>query len=207
MVTMGTTTAGRPRAFDEGEVLDRAVSLFWRRGYRTTTTRDLEAALGIRQSSLYNTFGSKRALFSAALDRYESMTSASLLEPLETSAEGLGALHRFFDDLALWVTADGRGGCMIINLMAEDGGESGEIAARTAAYRARVRASLTAALRRAGALGETSATPVETRADLLFGSVLGINIAARGGAASGELQALLAAAHYVVDSWRTEATT
>lgn len=207
MVTMGTTTAGRPRAFDEGEVLDRAVSLFWRRGYRTTTTRDLEAALGIRQSSLYNAFGSKHGLFSAALDRYESMTSSTLLEPLEASAEGLAAIHRFFDDLALWVSADGRGGCMIINLMAEDGGESGEIAARTAAYRARVRASLAYALRRAGALDETLATAIETRADLLFGSVLGINIAARGGAASDELGALVAATHYLVDSWRTEPTT
>jgi AcrR family transcriptional regulator len=204
---MGTTTAGRPRTFDEGEVLDRAVSLFWRRGYRTTTTRHLEAALQIRQSSLYNAFGSKRALFSAALDRYESMTAATLLEPLETSAEGLGSIHRFFDDLASWVTADGRGGCMIINLMAEDGAESDEITARTAAYRARVRASLTIALRRASALNETSATALETRADVLFGSVLGINIAARGGAAADELHALLAATHYLVDSWRTEATT
>src|SRR5918995_2592366 len=119
------TTAGRPRAFDAGTVLDRAVDLFWKRGYRTTTTRDLEAVLGLSQSSLYNAFGSKHGLFMAALDRYENMTATALLEPLENSYSGLDAIDRFFVALGEWVTNDGRGGGRVMQLLAQGGGGCG----------------------------------------------------------------------------------
>ena len=197
------TTAGRPRSFDEGAVLDRAVDLFWRQGFRTTTTRDLETSLGLSQSSLYNAFGSKRGLFVAALDRYEQMTVASLIEPLESCATGLDALHQFLAALAEWVTGNGRGGCMLINVMAEDGGESTEITTRTAAYRQRVRDALRDALSLAADRGEMAPEAIDLQADLLFAGVLGINIAARGGSAPEEIGRLLAAAHHAIDSWRT----
>ncbi len=118
VLSIEMTTTGRPRTFDEADVLDRAVELFWISGYRNTTTRELETALGISQSSIYNAFGSKQGLMAAALDRYESMTATALLEPLESGEHGLDAIATFFDSLAQWVTGDGRGGCMIINLMA-----------------------------------------------------------------------------------------
>ena len=183
-------------------MLDDAVDLFWKRGFRTTTTRDLEAALGLSQSSLYNAFGSKQGLFTAALDRYEGMTGAALLEPLESAGGGLGAIDRFFDALAGWVTGDGRGGCMIINLMAEDGGESDDITVRTTAYRRRVRDALRDALIRAAAAGETTDEAIELRADLLYGEVLGMNIAARGGSSDADIDRLAAAAHHLIATWR-----
>ena len=200
--TVMTITSGRPRGFDEAEVLDRAVDLFWRSGYRNTTTRDLEAALGISQSSLYNAFGSKQGLMQAALDRYESMTTTALLEPLEQAEHGLDAIGSFFDSLTRWVSGAGRRGCMIINLMAEEGGKDSMVNQRTTAYRNRVRNALHDALRRAVAADEATPGYVELRADLLFGEVLGINIAARGGAATDEVNRLVAGAHHLIDSWR-----
>lgn len=197
------TTAGRPRAFDAGTVLDRAVDLFWKRGYRTTTTRDLEAALGLSQSSLYNAFGSKHGLFMAALDRYENMTATALIEPLENSRSGLDAIDRFLVALDEWVTSDGRGGCMIINLMAEDGDDSDFILFRTSSYRRRVRNALRGALRRAADLRETSHEAIDVRADLLFAAVLGLNIAARGGSLRAEVGQLAEAARHLVRSWRS----
>jgi len=196
------TSTGRPRSFDESDVLDRAVDLFWRSGYRGTTTRQLEAALGISQSSLYNAFGSKQGLMTAALDRYESMTAAVLLEPLESNVHGLDAISAFFDSLAEWVAGDGRGGCMIINLMADDGGDPAT-RQRTTAYRSRVRSALRNALQRGIDQKEAAPGHEEVRTDLLFGEVLGINIAARGGAASDEVERLVAGAHHLIDSWRT----
>ena len=130
---------GRPRSFDETAVLDRAVDLFWRSGYRNTTTRTLERELGVSQSSLYNAFGSKQGLMTAALDQYEIMTGVALLDPLQSTEDGLLAIERFFDALLDWVTGEGRGGCMIINLMAEEGAADPAVTARTASYRARVR--------------------------------------------------------------------
>jgi len=191
-----TTTAGRPRSFEHQEVLDRALEVFWRNGYRSTTTRELETELRLSQSSIYNAFGSKHGLLLAALTRYEDRITAELLVPLEEAPSGLDGIDRFFDALAWWVTHDGKRGCMIINLMAEDAGESAEITERTRAYRFRVRDALENALARDG-IAEAAA-----RADLLYGMVLGLNISARGGGLADEVRRLIASAHSVVDTWR-----
>ncbi|MDH3705515.1 MAG: TetR/AcrR family transcriptional regulator, partial [Acidimicrobiia bacterium] len=66
-----TRSVGRPRTFDEEQVLDRALEVFWQRGYQGATARVLEAELDITQSSIFNAFGSKRNLLGLALDGYE----------------------------------------------------------------------------------------------------------------------------------------
>lgn len=91
---------------------------------------------------------------------------------------------------------------MIINLMAEEGGKDSTVNERTTAYRNRVRNALHDALRTAVDADEATPGHVELRADLLFGEVLGINIAARGGAATDEVNRLVAGAHHLIDSWR-----
>lgn len=198
-------TGGRPRSFEADKVLDDALELFWRNGYRATTMRELESAFGLSQSSLYNAFGSKADLLTAALDRYEARIDAQLVRPLEDSGGGLDAIDKFFTALGGWVTGNGRRGCMIINLMAEDGGVDEKITARTRRYRHRVRRALFDALSRAGDHGEATPGDVEARADLLFGVVLGLNIAARGGAAPREIHAITAGARHQVAQWRRAA--
>jgi AcrR family transcriptional regulator len=63
-------TIGRPRAFNMDEALDRALEVFWRKGYEGATICDLTAAMGINPPSLYAAFGNKEGLFRKALDRY-----------------------------------------------------------------------------------------------------------------------------------------
>jgi TetR/AcrR family transcriptional regulator, transcriptional repressor for nem operon len=60
----------RPREFDEERAVDAAMRAFWANGYEATSTEDLCAATGMRRSSIYNAFTSKRALFETALARY-----------------------------------------------------------------------------------------------------------------------------------------
>lgn len=195
------SSGGRPRAFDVDVVLDEALELFWRKGFRSTTTRDLEAQLGLSQSSLYNTFGSKQELMTAALDRYEDRITGELIEPLESSEHGLAAIDTFFSQLGHWVTHEGQRGCMLVNLMAEDGGETDEIRDRTRRYRNRVRKAIRSALRRAVKSGETADEAIDMRVESLMGMVLALNVAARGGAASSEMTRLIGGARYQVKSW------
>lgn len=61
---------GRPRDFDLDRATDRAVRVFWTRGYAATSVRDLCAALDLNSGSFYAAFGSKEACFRAALARY-----------------------------------------------------------------------------------------------------------------------------------------
>jgi AcrR family transcriptional regulator len=63
--------AGRPRSFDTGNALDRAVDVFWRKGYEGASLSDLTRAMGINRPSLYAAFGDKEQLFRKVLDRYD----------------------------------------------------------------------------------------------------------------------------------------
>lgn len=195
---------GRPREFEQQAVLDAALELFWKQGYRTTATRELESALGLSQSSIYNAFGSKQKLLEAALDRYEALTNEAILRPLETSTDGLAAIDKFFVDLCHWVTHDGRRGCMLINMMAEDGGETDTITQRSRAYRKRVRDALSKCLAQAREHGESRDIDSDACAELLLGLILGFNIAARGGASDSELTTLRDAVRAQIRSWRIE---
>src|SRR5436190_19772422 len=68
--------AGRPRAFDTEKALDKALQVFWRKGYEGTSLSDLTKAMRINRPSLYAAFGNKEALFRKALDRYSQGPSA-----------------------------------------------------------------------------------------------------------------------------------
>ena len=63
---------GRPRSFDPDKALDRALRVFWRKGYEGASLSDLTKAMGINRPSLYAAFGDKEALFRKVLDRYTS---------------------------------------------------------------------------------------------------------------------------------------
>jgi AcrR family transcriptional regulator len=67
---------GRPRAFDADQALDRALQVFWRKGYEGATLCDLTKAMGINPPSLYAAFGNKEGLFRKALDRYWRLRTA-----------------------------------------------------------------------------------------------------------------------------------
>jgi TetR/AcrR family transcriptional regulator, transcriptional repressor for nem operon len=68
------------RRFDEQDIIDHAMELFWTRGYEATSVADLTAELGVHPGSLYRTFGDKHALFLRALARYRE-TQARALAP------------------------------------------------------------------------------------------------------------------------------
>ena len=73
---------GRPRAFDMDQALNRALDVFWRKGYEGASICDLTAAMGINPPSLYAAFGNKEGLFRQALDRYAATHDVFLQEAL-----------------------------------------------------------------------------------------------------------------------------
>lgn len=200
MQTSGVSQAGRPRQFELDDVLSQALDLFWRKGYRNTTTRDLEAKLGITQSSLYHAFGSKAGLLDAVLDRYQSTVNESLLRPLRHNSDGRSALETFFRDIGAWMAEDGRG-CLMVNLMADEAPTNTAVAARTKAHRVRVRAALRVAVDRT--CPTAGSDVVEHRTSLLLATTLGLNIAARAGASPAELGRIVTGIEAEIRSWTT----
>ena len=80
-----STALGRPREFDIDEALERAMQVFWARGYDGTSLTDLTSAMGITKSSMYAAFGNKEQLFRKAVQRYAegpaSYVTRALREP------------------------------------------------------------------------------------------------------------------------------
>jgi AcrR family transcriptional regulator len=74
---------GRPREFDVDEALDRALRVFWQRGYEGAALADLTAAMGINRPSLYAAFGNKESLFRKALDRYTERQAVHVRDALD----------------------------------------------------------------------------------------------------------------------------
>src|SRR5271156_2850321 len=86
---------GRPRGFDAEKVLDRALKVFWRKGYEGASLPDLTGAMGVNRPSLYAAFGNKEALFRKVIDRYASGPAAYVGEALEEPT-ARGVVERLF---------------------------------------------------------------------------------------------------------------
>jgi AcrR family transcriptional regulator len=84
---------GRPRAFDEAEVVRAAVVLFGGRAYDGVSVDDLVSHLGVHRNSLYKTFGSKRGLYLAALRRHLDDDVRPLTEALAVAPDVATAIR------------------------------------------------------------------------------------------------------------------
>src|ERR1700721_1534336 len=106
---------GRPRAFDRDAALHRAIELFWRQGYESTSISDLTSARGITAPSLYAAFGDKERLYLEAVELYKSdLGNSGRILAAETTARG--AIERLLAASAIELTntKDHPPGCMVV---------------------------------------------------------------------------------------------
>jgi len=107
------TRRGRPREFDEAEVLAQARNAFWRAGYQATSLDDLSEATGLKRPSLYGAFGDKADLYLAALSGYREgnlVVARRLLTEASTLRAGLEAVYA----AALNIYLRNNQGCFIL---------------------------------------------------------------------------------------------
>lgn len=115
--TQAKPARGRPRGFCEEQALDKALHLFWQRGYESTSLDDLTDAMGISRSSFYGCFGTKHALLLRALRQYAERGIAGLRQIRDASPDPQSALRAM---LAAVADVDGgQRGCMMTNCITE----------------------------------------------------------------------------------------
>ncbi|MEP3276646.1 MAG: TetR/AcrR family transcriptional regulator [Stappiaceae bacterium] len=106
--------------FDLDEATDKAISVFWKKGYEATSMSDLIDGMGINKGSLYNAFGSKKALFDRALLRYDQKNRLRALAQLSQMPDGREAIVTLFDGLVAETQEDTENrGCMLVNTALE----------------------------------------------------------------------------------------
>jgi TetR/AcrR family transcriptional repressor of nem operon len=171
---------GRPKEFERDVVLDRAMKVFWSKGYEATSIQHLVDRMGIQRGSLYDTFGDKRALFFAAIERYDSLVTSKLLATLEEGS-GKAAIRRFFE-LKVEVSVE-RGrprGCLVTNSAAELASRDRGANTRVGAALRKIEAGFHRAVVRAQKAGEIDrARNARALARYLTSSAQGLSVMAK----------------------------
>ncbi len=110
----------RPRKFDETQVIENVVSVFWDKGYEATTMQDLVKASGLLKGSLYGAFGDKQALYLTALKHYNRTRIQVSIDMLGGEGSARQKIARLFDNV-IEATKSGQhaGGCLLCNASLE----------------------------------------------------------------------------------------
>lgn len=104
------------KSFDEDDVVGKAMTVFWQKGYDSTSLADLISSTGITRGSLYNAFGGKEPLFVLALQKYDTDHRRAWLAELEAIDDPARAIALLFDHLVADTVQDaGQKGCFLVN--------------------------------------------------------------------------------------------
>ena len=176
----------RPRAFDLDEALEKAQAVFWERGYASTTTADLAAAMGIQKGSLFHAFGDKRSLFIQALTRYLDRGTQGLSDRLDGAEDPLLALQGWVEEKAArCATPEGRMGCFGVNSSIGLAARDPELAQVMADYWGKVWTLCTQAIQTAQEKGWVREDQeARSLAHLVMIHLAGMNVIARQGLAT-----------------------
>jgi TetR/AcrR family transcriptional regulator, transcriptional repressor for nem operon len=110
----------RVKEFDEKETLTKALEIFWSKGYNGTSMQDLIDGLGISRSSLYDTYGDKRALFLSVLEYYRKTQSEAMISMIEQSTDIVQSLREMLYQTLTSCPADKvKNGCILVNTAVE----------------------------------------------------------------------------------------
>ncbi|GAB3568874.1 TetR/AcrR family transcriptional regulator [Amycolatopsis endophytica] len=186
---------GRPRGFDADEALERAMLVFWERGYEGASLTDLTGAMGITRTSMYAAFGNKEELFRKAVQRYAEGPGAYVARALGEPTARQVARALLAGSVCATTGADRPAGCLVVqgSLAA---GESGRPARdELAGWREVACAHLRDRFRRAVEEGDL---PADSDPAVLARYVMtvahGIAVQAAGGAGRAELELVAGAA-------------
>lgn len=186
---------GRPRQFDRDEALQKAMSLFWRYGYESTSLAQLKLAMGgISAASLYAAFGSKESLYKEAVNLYLATSGGEVREAL--SNPDLDPIEAITLALRSAVKEQAGGshprGCMVVLSATNCSPENEHIQEAMEKERKRTRLAFRHCLQRGIEVG---AFHPETDTDSLsafFSTILnGISIQARDGFTQTELNKVI----------------
>lgn len=110
----------RQKEFNPADAIEKAMQVFWHKGYGATSMEDLLTAMNLNRGSLYDTFGDKRQLFMKVIDRYCTTFVGSNFSLLDQPSPALQTLRRFIRGMIEGGLADPqRRGCLIANTIME----------------------------------------------------------------------------------------
>lgn len=112
--------AGRPKIFDEQEVISKASQIFWEKGYEAASAEELLKAMGIGKGSFYLFFkGGKKELYEKSLHQFAANLLSRLRREIAESENPFEYLKSFFLELSNSAVIDKAKGCFMGNALVE----------------------------------------------------------------------------------------
>lgn len=169
----------RPREFDEQQVIEKLMTVFWEQGYESTTMQDLVAASGLLKGSLYGAFGDKQAIYLAALEHYNRTRIHAQIEILNGEGSVRQKVARLFDNV-IETTRRGlyAGGCLLCNASLEKAVSDPPVKNEVKTTIRRLKVAIVDALKREGVNEDRAAS----LAAFIVSAYFGTRILAKGGA-------------------------
>ncbi len=171
----------RFREFDEEVALQKALELFWERGYQASSLTDLLSATGLSRSSFYEAFGTKRDLLLAALSHYVDSAMCGLAAPLFQADASRLEIEAFVGNMIRQgLGKNAQRGCLVNNIMVELASHDEDVLAAVRNARQGLERALAQAVVRGQQDGSIeSAESAASLARFLANSVSGLNMTAK----------------------------
>ena len=183
----------RPKEFDREVAVERAMSVFWSKGYAATSTDDLLEAMKIGRQSMYDTFGDKRRLYVEALRRYQLESVAGHIKRLRSMASPLAGIEALVVGVISSDRTTREKGCMGVGAICEFGNSDTELAQLRVKSGGMLRKVLVERLQDAQAAGEIGETvDIERAARFVETTMFGLQVAARAGESTRSLRDMAA---------------
>ena len=184
----------RPREFDLDEALERAMNVFWSKGYEGASLQDLLEAMNIARGSLYKAFQDKRSIYLAALDLYDRVEIQRSVDGLRDRSAGDGAtrIRLFLEGArAAVVRHHDRRGCFLCNAAVDQAPVDPEIQGRVLAMMKRMERAVTEAIAESPQAADWPAERRARTALTLTNAYVGLRVLARSGASAKDLAAVI----------------
>jgi TetR/AcrR family transcriptional regulator, transcriptional repressor for nem operon len=174
--------------------------VFWAKGFASTSTEDLLAAMNIGRQSLYNAFGDKRKLYLEALERYQRESNAAHLDRLYRSASPLGGIEALLFGLIAEDDCVRALGCLGVSTIGEFGAADRELVMLRSKAGPKLFRRLVERIREGQACGEVDpAMDARQAAAFLLMTMQGIQLGARAG---GDAKSLRTLARFAISRFR-----
>ena len=171
----------RTKDFDENEVLNKAIAIFWHKGYNGTSMQDLVDGLGISRSSLYDTYVDKHTLFIKALESYQTAGSAKVCAITDDAGSARETIKKLLELIAGELLDDQKHkGCFMVNAEVEVGPHDPEVSKMVCESDQHMEDALYLVIKKGQESGEiTNRQDARALARFTFNTVKGIRVTAK----------------------------
>jgi TetR/AcrR family transcriptional repressor of nem operon len=183
----------RNKEFNQDEVLDKSIQLFWEKGYNACSMQDVVDGLGLSRSSIYDTFTDKRNLFLQSLKKYQEDYTSIVINMLRDSSDIRKTLQDIFDSIVQDVEKCSQKGCFMTNSTIELAHTDEEVAKIIGSNKQQLESAFEKALQKGQDLGQISPkNNPKILSKYLYSNLAGLRVIAKNKPHPDEIREIIA---------------